>query len=60
MSDIRIASSERGDCIFVSDYDDGVWLNVQVGRASAAVVLNAAQAQALIEALQLQLQGAAA
>jgi hypothetical protein len=51
-----VNTQERGERVFVSDYGDKeIWLNVQCGRASAAVVLSTAQAQALIDALQAQI-----
>lgn len=51
-----VNTQERGDRVFVSDYGDNeIWLNVQCGRASAATVLSAEQAQALIDALQAQI-----
>jgi hypothetical protein len=51
-----VNTQERGERVFVSDYGDNeIWLNVQCGRASAAVVLSAEQAQALIAALQAQI-----
>ena len=55
-----VNTQERGDRVFVSDYGDGeIWMNVQCGRASAAVVLSAEQAQALIGALQAQIAASA-
>ena len=60
MNDKFLSTRDFGDRVFVSDYGDGeIWMNVQCGRASAAVVLSAEQAQALIGALQAQIAASA-
>lgn len=56
MSDKFVKTRDFGDRVFVSDYGDGeIWVNIQCGRGSAAVVMSAAQAQELIDALQAQI-----
>lgn len=56
MNDKFVSTRDFGDRVFVSDYGDGeIWINVQCSRASAAVILTAAQAQELIGALQAQI-----
>ena len=56
MAEKIVSTSDYRDHVFVSDYGDGeIWLNVQCGRGSAAVVMSAKQAQELVAALQAQI-----
>jgi hypothetical protein len=41
-----------GDRVNVSQFDDGVWLSIQVSGGSAYTTMTVAQAKELLEALQ--------
>ena len=47
---IRI-KADNSDAVFVSEFDDGVWISLQVRGGSAHTVLTRAQAEDLAEAI---------
>jgi uncharacterized protein YuzE len=48
----RIETTEYGECIFVDQFDDDVWLSVNVRGGGARCTITKAQAREMIAALQ--------
>lgn len=48
----RISTTERGECVFIDQFDDDVWLSVNVQGGGARVTLTREQARQMIAAIQ--------
>lgn len=48
----RIETTERGECVFIDQFDDDVWLSVQVNGGSARCTLTKEQARQMMDAIQ--------
>lgn len=48
----RIETTERGECVFIDQFDDDIWLSLQVRGGSARCTLTKEQARQMMDAIQ--------
>ena len=48
----RIETTEHGECVFIDQFDDDVWLSLQVRGGSARCTLTKEQAREMVAAIQ--------
>ena len=54
---IRIETTDISRCVFVSPHDGDVWINIVSNDGTKNCTMSKEQAQSLIEALQIAIQG---
>lgn len=48
----RIETTEQGECVFIDQFDDDIWLSLQVRGGSARCTLTKEQARQMMDAIQ--------